>query len=225
MSQLLITLASLVLGFVCWIAWQLLRQNGRILLRLDELEKRLHDLEFAESDSQLDGAAPTNDRAGRFGNRSLSRSKINRDGLRAGALAPGFRLPRLDGGGDLGLEELRGGPVLLVFSDPHCSPCNALAPHLETFHRSNSEISVVMITRGEPKENRAKVKEHSLTFPVLLQRQWEVSRLYAIFATPVAYLIDERGVITHDVAVGVEAILALMTERIRPKEEKELVLR
>ena len=69
-----------------------------------------------------------------------------------------------------------------------------------------------MISRGEPKENRAKVKEHNLTFPVLLQQRREISRLYAMFATPIAYLIEESGVITHDVAVGLEPILSLMAE-------------
>ena len=41
--------------------------------------------------------------------------------------------------------------------------------------------------------------------PVLLQQRWEISRRYAMFATPVAYLIDVTGIITHDVAVGVGA--------------------
>src|SRR5947208_3307822 len=82
---------------------------------------------------------------------------------------------------------LRGKRVLLVFSDPHCGPCQMLAPHLEEFHREQAEISVVMISRGEPKENRAKLKENGLTFPVLLQQQWEISRLFAMFATPMAY--------------------------------------
>ena len=69
-----------------------------------------------------------------------------------------------------------------------------------------------MISRGEPKENRTKIKEHGLTFLVVLQQQWEISRLYAMFATPVAYLIDEHGIIGQDVAVGVEPILELMHE-------------
>jgi len=64
-----------------------------------------------------------------------------------------------------------------------------------------------MISKGEPKENRAKVKEHGLTFPVVLQQQWEISRRYAMFATPVAYLINEQGIIAHDVAAGSDAIL------------------
>jgi len=66
-----------------------------------------------------------------------------------------------------------------------------------------------MISQGELDENRTKVKEHKLTFPVVLQKQWAVSRDYAYFATPVAYLIDEAGVIGADVAVGVDGMVDL----------------
>ncbi len=212
----------IVLATGLWLGWQLLRQNGRVLLRLDELEKRLEELEFgelqeekAEADQSLSSHARSaaggdgDGRMNRFNNRSLARSRIKRDGLRAGTSAPSFRLPRLDGG-ELSLEELRGKRVLLIFCDPQCGPCNALAPQLEKFHRGHPEIALVMISRGESKENRAKVKEHGLTFPVVLQQRWELSRLYAMFATPMAYLIDETGVIALDVAVGVEPILALL---------------
>ncbi len=159
-------------------------------------------------------------------------------GLKAGTSAPSFRLPRLDGG-ELSLEELRGKRVLLVFSDPHCGPCDALAPQLEKFYRENigalasaltpdpspvgreRGTAVVVISRGEPKENRAKVKEHKLSFPVVLQRQWEISRHYAMFATPIAYLIDEVGIIKHDVAVGVERIVTLMAEAEKADEKRQ----
>jgi peroxiredoxin len=156
---------------------------------------------------------PADDRASRFSNRSLALSKIARNGLKAGTPAPHFRLPRLDGGA-LALEDLRGSPVLLVFSDPHCGPCDVLAPQLEQWHRDHSELRVVMISRGEPKANRAKVKEHGLTFPVVLQQHWEISRRYAMFATPIAYLIDEAGVITHDVAAAEDAILDLLLQAL-----------
>jgi peroxiredoxin len=150
-------------------------------------------------------------RVSRFSNRSLAHSKIKRDGLKAGTQAPDFRLPRLDGG-ELSLGDLRGQRLLLVFSSPHCGPCNTLAPQLEKFYREQPELKVVMVSRGEPKENRAKVKEHGLTFPVVLQQQWEISRLYAMFATPMAYLIDEDGIIAYDVAAGVEPIVKLLSE-------------
>jgi peroxiredoxin len=71
-------------------------------------------------------------------------------------------------------------------------------------------MKVVMISKGEPKENRAKVNEHGLTFPIVLQEGWEISRLYAMFATPIAYLIDEQGIIAKEVAAGVEPILTLL---------------
>ena len=162
--------------------------------------------------AQLAGSGNGEERTNRFKERSLARSKIKREGLKAGTVAPDFRLPRPDGRGELSLGELRGRRVLLVFSSPGCGPCNALAPELEKFHREHSEFEVVMISKGEPKENRAKVKEHGLTFPIVLQQQWEVSRRYAMFATPIAYMVDQAGVISHDVAVGVESIQTLMAK-------------
>ncbi len=165
-----------------------------------EMERNASVADISELDS----------RAGRFSNRSVARSKIKRDGLKAGTPAPEFRLPRLDGRGELALSDLRGKRLLLAFSDPNCGPCQALAPELEEFHRAHSGTQVVMISRGEPKENRAKVQEHRLTFPIILQQQWEISRLYAMFATPIAYLVDENGIIARDVAIGVDPILSLM---------------
>ena len=154
-------------------------------------------------------------REGRFSSRYLAHSKLKRDGLKAGTPAPDFRLPRLDGLGNLGLADLRGRRVLLVFSSLHCGPCLTLAPQLEKLHRAHPELEVVMISKGEPKENRTKVEQYGLTFPVVLQQQWEISRRYAMFATPIAYLIDEAGVITQDVAVGADSILGLIA-RIEP---------
>src|SRR5437879_1675082 len=131
-----IALAWLAIVIGCWLGWQLLRQNGRILLRLDDIEERLHELEFGEAEELSNNSSSQADPAHRFTNRSLACSKINRSGLKAGTRAPDFSLPCLDGG-DLSLEELRGKRVLLFFSDPHCGPCSTLAPRLEKFHREN----------------------------------------------------------------------------------------
>jgi len=210
-----------------------------------ESGKRKAEIDQGHPHGAGSAAIADDGRPNRFSGRSLVRSKIARDGLKAGTPAPLFRLPRLDGG-ELALEDLRGSRVLLVFSDPHCGPCNTVAPILEEFHRSSvamnhavsSEVGravpcapqrrglgpngaqgtarpiagtvVVMISRGDPKDNCAKVKEHGLTFPVVLQQHWEISRRYAMFATPIAYLVDENGTILRDVAVGEAAILNLL---------------
>src|SRR5436309_7179367 len=87
---LLAWLAILVGG---WLGWQLLRQNGRLLLRIEALEERLNELEFAEPD------APA--------------------GSPVGSLAPSFDLPDLAGGRKT-LDEFRGQALLIIFFNPAC---------------------------------------------------------------------------------------------------------
>jgi peroxiredoxin len=164
-------------------------------------------------------AAGANGHKAHKGNRALSDSHLNRGGLAAGTVAPAFTLPLLDGG-ELSLESYRGRELLLVFSDPHCGPCNELAPRLEEIHRHQEAVQVVMVSKGDAAANRAKAAEHGLTFPIALQRQWEVSRQYEMFATPIAFRIDGAGRIAADVAVGVDAILALVPAGATPVNGK-----
>src|SRR5262249_6151631 len=91
------------------------------------------------------------------GERPLSQSRVERNGLKAGPTAPVFRLPGL-AGETVNLEDYRGRKVLLVFSDPHCGPCEELAPHLVRIHRQHRDdgLAVLMVTRGDLEENRGK---------------------------------------------------------------------
>jgi peroxiredoxin len=142
--------------------------------------------------------------------RSLSESRIEREGLRAGTPAPPFTLPDLDGA-TVSLEHYRGQRLLLVFSDPHCGPCDELAPELAVLHRDRRDkgLALLMVSRGEVDENRRMASHHGMTFPIVIQPGWNVSKKYGIFATPVAFLVNEDGVIEHDVARGAGEILAL----------------
>lgn len=146
------------------------------------------------------------------GERPLSESRIQREGLTVGTQAPLFTLPDVNGN-RVSLEQYRGRKVLLVFSDPHCGPCEELAPRLAKLDRQhrNNGLQVVIVSRGDAEENRHKVEQHHLEFPVVLQRTWEISRQYGIFATPVAFLISEDGRIERNVAQGSDAILSLAT--------------
>ena len=184
-----------------WLAYQLVRQNGRILLRLEAIEKQV----------VLPGAKDAS---------SLSRSRLNRSGLKAGVTAPDFRLPRIDQG-ELSLSDFRGERVLLVFSDPHCGPCDELAPQLQAVHLQRPELQVLVVSRRDVEANRAKAIALGLTFPIVLQKQWEVSLKYAMFATPIGYLIDEQGILVSDVAVGVGPILALAGEGAHESLDEE----
>jgi peroxiredoxin len=184
----------------------LIDEEGRIASELATGAQALLELVDAPSPR----APGTNGKKEHKGNRSLSESRIQRNGLAAGTPAPNFTLPRLDGG-ELSLDEYRGRKVLLVFSDPNCGPCQALVPQLERAHSRGGNVQILMVSRGDVEANRAKAAEHGLTLPIVLQKQWEISRQYAMFATPIAYLIDEEGIIASDVATGAEPILALLS--------------
>ena len=153
-------------------------------------------------------------------------------GLSLGVPAPDFQLPRIDGS-KLSLADFRGRRLLLVFSDPDCGPCDELAPRLQEIHLQRPDLQVLVVSRRDVEANRAKAAGLGLTFPIVLQRQWEISLKYAKFATPIGYLIDEQGILASDVAVGVGPILALAgeegpesyaAESLHPGEEPALAI-
>jgi len=142
--------------------------------------------------------------------KGLSESNVVRDGLPAGTIAPNFVLQDLDGQTHA-LVDYRGKRVLLVFSDTHCGPCEAVSPGLvELAEKNRKKLQVLMISRGDLEENKQKAEAFGFPFPVMRQKAWEISKLYGMFATPIAFLIDENGVIEKDVAVGPEPILELV---------------
>jgi peroxiredoxin len=145
-------------------------------------------------------------------------SRIERNGLPAGTPAPLFNLPDLHSN-LVSLESYRGRPVLLVFSDPHCGPCDELAPELTRQYAQweKDGLAVVLVGRGRLEENRQKAEQHAFPFPVVLQEKWNLSKEYGIFATPVAFLIDENGVIAKDVAIGKDPIVSLADSALAQK--------
>lgn len=145
--------------------------------------------------------------------RPVTESRIEREGLKAGTPAPEFSLPSI-GGETVSLDQFRGRKVLLVFSDPQCGPCDELAPKLARLHRKhrNNGMAVVMVGRGDADQNKKKVAEHGIGFPVVLQDRWKLSKAYGIFATPVAFLIGTDGTILKNVAKGPDQIMSLAQE-------------
>ncbi len=143
------------------------------------------------------------------------RAAVSRAGLAVGAAAPDLRLPALDGT-VVSLETVREGgrPALLVFSDPRCGPCSALAPRLAGWQRELvGELSVWIVARGDLEENRVKAAEHGLA-NVLLDADERVAAAYRAQGTPSAVLVGADGRIASPVAVaayGVELLVAGLT--------------
>ena len=131
--------------------------------------------------------------------------------MKAGTRAPDSNSAPIGWGQDLSLSDFSGQNILLVFSDPGSSLA-WLWLKLEQIHRNLHGLRVLTISRGDVQANRDKVIEFDLTFPVVLQRHWEISRIYGMFATPIAYLIGGNGLLASDVTVGEPAILGLVSK-------------
>jgi peroxiredoxin/uncharacterized membrane protein YphA (DoxX/SURF4 family) len=179
-----------------WLLVHLLGQNGRVLLRLDAIETMA-----AEGGLDLDGAVP-----------APAAPAPRPLGLPEGSPAPAFRLEGLFGE-TMTLDALRaaGKPVMLVFSDPGCGPCNALLPELGRWQRDHaSRMTVAVLSRGAVEANRAKATEHGLSH-VLLQKDREVAQAYQANGTPSAVIVKQDGTIGSPVAAGAEAIKQLVS--------------
>jgi methylamine dehydrogenase accessory protein MauD len=118
--------------------------------------------------------------------------RLGRDGLKPGKKAPDFTLSNVHGG-DMALHDFAGRKVLLVFTQSGCSPCKAIVPELNSSQHSATQVLV--INNGDPDATRKWSAEVGARFPVLAQTQFSISKKYEVFATPFAFLIDEKGVI------------------------------
>jgi peroxiredoxin len=177
-----------------WVVIQVLRQQGHLLLRLDELETRL-----AASGTEVMAEVPL--------------PAVT--GLPIGTAAPAFSLPGLDGE-TITLDFLRASskPVLLIFSDPGCGPCNALLPEIARWQRDYAgKLTLALISRSTPEANRVKTSGHEITH-VLLQQDREVARAYQAHGTPCAVLIRPDGTIGSPLACGAEPIRALAAQAV-----------
>jgi methylamine dehydrogenase accessory protein MauD len=119
--------------------------------------------------------------------------RLGRDGLKPGKRAPDFTLPSTNGK-EVALRDFAGRKVLLVFTQSGCSPCKKIVPELNRVG-SRGESQVVVVNNGDADATRKWSQEVGARFPVLAQTQFSISKRYEAFATPFAFLIDEKGVI------------------------------
>lgn len=170
-----------------WVLLNLLRQQGRLLLRLEALDAKLGS----------GGAVPAQP------------AMQAPPGLPVGTRAPAFSLSDLEGKTHT-LDSLLalGKPTLLIFSDPGCGPCTALMPDIAHWQAEYANsVTVVPVSRGDIKSNKEKTKEFGVK-TILLQKDREVVQAYQCAGTPGAVVIRPDGTVGSPVAPGAEAIKA-----------------
>lgn len=112
--------------------------------------------------------------------------------------APDFTLATLDGG-TLTLSELRGQPVVLNFWATWCPPCRTEIPALEQVYTElDGDVLIIGVdVQEDPAEVAAFAQEIGMTYPVALDTQADVARLYQVRAYPTTYFINAEGTIVR----------------------------
>src|SRR5215813_6108840 len=174
----------LLVAVGAWLGYQLIRQNGRILLRLEAIDKRL---------SPRGDAKPKKEH-----------------GLRIGAVAPDFELPDLAGKRHK-ISEFRGKDLLVIFFNPKCGFCTKMVDDLAALplEGENGRAVPIVVTTGDREDNLQLVGRYGIRCPVLLQKEMEVASQFHAQGTPMGYRIDKEGRIASELTIGSEALLKL----------------
>lgn len=122
------------------------------------------------------------------------------ESLQVGKKAPDFTLKTYDGK-TVKLSDLKGKRVLLNFWASWCGPCEEEMPVMQKVYEELKEdqvefVAVNMTIGKETIESATQfVKQFGLTFPVPLDIEGEVMKLYEVYGLPTSYFIDSDGVI------------------------------
>lgn len=162
-------------GTGVWFGRELLRQQGRLMLRIEALEG------------------------------------VGRPGLPVGELAPSFAIEAWSGG-ELSLDRLltAGLPVLLVFSDAHCGPCEAAVPLVASAQQDwAGRLTIAVISTGATPESEAAWREQRLEH-VGVASDFEVASSYGVPGSPAAVLVSGEGHIDSRTAQGLGQVTELL---------------
>ena len=104
----------------------------------------------------------------------------------------------------------------MLFWDPECGFCREMLPELRSWEDNplRETPKLLIVSTGTEEANR----EMGLSSPVLLDEHLVVGRALGAPGTPSAVLIDEKGQIASELAVGVPAVLALAQEEAPQKQ-------
>jgi methylamine dehydrogenase accessory protein MauD len=145
-------------------------------------------------------------------------SRLGGRGLRPGKKAPDFTLPGIPGG-EVALHHYAKRKVLLVFMQPGCGPCHHIVPELNRLHHAGGP-QVLVIHNGGTQAVQGWIEQHRPRFPVALQEGFNLSKRYQVFATPFAFLIDERGMIAARGIISTKQYLGFVLTRAGHDDEK-----
>jgi cytochrome c biogenesis protein CcmG/thiol:disulfide interchange protein DsbE len=115
----------------------------------------------------------------------------------AGKPAPAFALEKLEGGGKVKLDQLRGRPVVINFWATWCGPCKIEHPVLDWGYRQyGSQAQFLGVVFEDTVEtSKAYLRDHPTAFPQLVDPRSQTAVDYGVAGVPETYFVDAQGVI------------------------------
>lgn len=132
---------------------------------------------------------------------SAIEEEVVKSGIQKGSMAPDFQLVNLNGKKSK-LSDYRGKKIILNFWATWCPPCKTEMPYLEDLYKEKDIIVLaVNLTNLEKNKNSIEnfVTENHLTFPVLLDNQGNVSKIYKSITIPTSFIIDPTGKVNQKI--------------------------
>jgi thiol-disulfide isomerase/thioredoxin len=105
----------------------------------------------------------------------------------------------------LNMRQLRGRAVLIDFWDYTCVNCIRTLPYIQAWHEKYKDLGLTVIGVHTPEFTFAQyesnvergVREFGLTYPILIDSDFELFKLFANRAWPSKYLIDKDGYLRY----------------------------
>lgn len=127
-----------------------------------------------------------------------------------GKIIPDFSVEDIKGN-SFSKEDFYGKKTLVTFWSLSCPHCKNLIEDLRTWDKTKGkdEPDLVIFSSGAREEH----ENLGVESPVLLDKNYEISRDLGMSGTPSAVLIDENGKIVSETAIGAPQIWALIGKR------------
>ena len=119
--------------------------------------------------------------------------------LEIGIVAPDWTLKSIYDK-EIKLKDLRGTPVLLIFSEIWCVPCMLANPDLNEITKSNKNIKVISIYPRDKRESLKKLVKSKKIIYDILDNSADVGKAYLINWYPTFMIIDKDGILKYNSA-------------------------
>lgn len=195
-----LSFASLTIAVATGFAFvSLLRTHGKVLLRVDALERRLGAAGIAEEDIEETPPAL---------------------GHEPGVTAPAFSMSTTAGAASSLSDLLEPAlPVMLIFTSTNCGACKTLLPRIVDWQRDHSHLLTIAVANaGETQASIDEANEFGLD-RFMLDTDSAVYERYNASGTPSALLIAPDGTIASHVAPGIHWIEKLLERTVAEARE------